>query len=240
MGARLVGKVLALLLLANGMAGRTQTASLEGITFAKEEGVLYLPLREAGEALGWPVRWDAGANTAYLNERPLPPKSAVKLPDGAILMPVRSLAEWGAEVRWDAGREVAIVSHEDRDFEVRLGAKRVVIDRTRQQLSAWQGERLVLQTNVSTGRRGHATPTGEFEAGPYKARMHRSSLYDDAPMPWSVQVTGNIFVHGFTSVPEYPASHGCIRVPMTGGNPARWFYEWVDRGTPVTIEDSRS
>jgi lipoprotein-anchoring transpeptidase ErfK/SrfK len=70
--------------------------------------------------------------------------------------------------------------------------------------------------------------------------MHRSSLYDDAPMPWSVQVDGNVFIHGFTSVPRRPASHGCIRMPMTGGNPARWFYQWIDRGVPIVIEDSRS
>jgi hypothetical protein len=50
-----------------------------------------------------------------------------------------------------------------------------------------------------------------------------------------VQVNGHVFIHGFTSVPGYPASHGCVRVPLTGGNPARFFYEWVDAGTPVEI-----
>ena len=54
-------------------------------------------------------------------------------------------------------------------------------------------------------------------------------------MPWSVQVSGNVFVHGFTSVPDYPASHGCIRVPLTGRNPAKFFYEWINVGTPIAI-----
>ncbi len=45
---------------------------------------------------------------------------------------------------------------------------------------------MILKTNISTGRRGKRTPNGTFSAGPYKARMHRSNLYDDAPMPWSV------------------------------------------------------
>nr|NIP95410.1 L,D-transpeptidase family protein [Akkermansiaceae bacterium] len=84
------------------------------------------------------------------------------------------------------------------------------------------------------GRRG-STPTGSFRAGPYKARRHYSSRYDNAPMPWSVQVTGHIFIHGFTSVPRYPASHGCIRLPLDGGNPARFFYEWIDKGTPIRV-----
>ena len=97
-----------------------------------------------------------------------------------------------------------------------------------------QGNLVVMRTKVSTGREGKRTPNGEFEAGPYKARMHRSSLYNDAPMPYSVQIVGNIFVHGFSSVPDYPASHGCIRLPTDGA--ARFFYEWVQRGTPVHIE----
>ena len=48
---------------------------------------------------------------------------------------------------------------------------------------------------------------------------------------WAEEIRAN----GFTSVPDSPASHGCIRMPLTGGNPARFFYEWVHRGTPVSI-----
>jgi lipoprotein-anchoring transpeptidase ErfK/SrfK len=54
-------------------------------------------------------------------------------------------------------------------------------------------------------------------------------------MPWSVQVRGNIFIHGFTVVPDYPASHGCIRMPLTGSNPAKKFFHWVEPGTPIKI-----
>jgi lipoprotein-anchoring transpeptidase ErfK/SrfK len=240
MGVRLVGKFLALLLLAGGISAGAQTTPLEGISFAEGDDALYLPLREVGESLDWPVRWDAAANTPYLNERPVPPESTKRLLDGTLLMAIGDLENWGKAVAWDEERQVATILHEGREIQVRSGPKRVLVDRAKQQLYAWQGERLVLQTNVSTGRRGHATPTGTFKAGPYKARMHRSSLYEDAPMPWSVQVNGNVFIHGFTSVPRRPASHGCIRMPMTGGNPARWFYQWIDRGVPIVIEDARS
>jgi lipoprotein-anchoring transpeptidase ErfK/SrfK len=54
-------------------------------------------------------------------------------------------------------------------------------------------------------------------------------------MPWSVQVNGNYFIHGFTSVPDRPASHGCIRLPLTGDNPAKRFFDWVAPGTPIEI-----
>lgn len=114
--------------------------------------------------------------------------------------------------------------------------KRVIIDLSDQKLRAYQGSRLVMQTRISSGR-NNATPTGNFRAGPYKSVEHYSSLYNNAPMPFSVQVTGHIFVHGYTEVPNYPASHGCIRVPVTGFfNPAKRFYEWVDIGTPIRIQ----
>lgn len=111
--------------------------------------------------------------------------------------------------------------------------KRVEINLTEQRLRAYEGSRVVLTTKISSGRNG-ATPTGRFRAG-YKDAEHYSSLYHNAPMPWSVQVSGNIFIHGFTIVPDFPASHGCIRVPLTGRNPAKRFFNWVTPGTPIVI-----
>ncbi len=114
------------------------------------------------------------------------------------------------------------------------GAKRVVIDKTNQVLRAYEGNHEVMETRVSTGRHNGSTPNGHFTAGD-KSLMHYSHLFDNAPMPYSVHLGGNVFIHGFSSVPAYPASHGCIRVPLTHGNPAKQFYDWVDPGTPVTI-----
>lgn len=37
----------------------------------------------------------------------------------------------------------------------------------------------------------------------------------------------------------YSASHGCIRVPLNEGNPAKFFYEWVDTGTPESVARDR-
>jgi len=115
-----------------------------------------------------------------------------------------------------------------------VAAKRVIVDKTAQELIAYEGDKIFLRTRVSTGRMGRRTPSGKFTAG-FKARIHYSRLYDNAPMPFSVQVNGNYFIHGFSSVPDRPASHGCIRVPLTGDNPARRFFEWVEPGTPIEI-----
>jgi len=111
------------------------------------------------------------------------------------------------------------------------GPQRVVIDKSRQVLRAYEGNRVVLETHISTGRRGRETPSGHFHAQS-KSLMHYSQRYGNAPMPYSVQIAGNYFIHGFASVPNYPASHGCIRVPV---DTARQFYNWVAPGTPVDI-----
>lgn len=113
------------------------------------------------------------------------------------------------------------------------GEKRVEINQTHQVLRAYEGGQLVIESRVSTGR-NHWTPNGTYRVQA-KHRMHYSRIYDNAPMPYSVQVHGNYFIHGFTHVPDHPASKGCIRLPMTNGNPAREFFEWVELGTVVVI-----
>lgn len=114
--------------------------------------------------------------------------------------------------------------------------KHVVIDKSTQTLSAYDGRQLVFQSRVSTGKEGKRTPNGAFTVGE-KQRMHHSALYNNAPMPFSVQVSRNYFIHGFKSVPEHPASHGCIRLPLEedGQKPAEQFYNWVEPGTPIDI-----
>src|SRR5438552_10134233 len=118
---------------------------------------------------------------------------------------------------------------------IRFADKRVEVDLANQRLRAYQGALCVLDSHISSGREGRKTPPGDFKAGPVKSPMHRSRLYHNAPMPWSVQVHGNVFIHGFQKVPRHPASHGCIRLPLVGANPAKWFYDWIDIGTPISI-----
>jgi L,D-transpeptidase catalytic domain len=113
--------------------------------------------------------------------------------------------------------------------------KRVEIDKANQMLRAYEGDRLVFQSHISSGKYDRSTPNGRFRAGE-KHRIHYSRLYHHAPMPFSVQVTGNCFIHGYAAVPDYPASHGCIRLSLSDGNPARQFYNWVESGTPIDIE----
>ncbi|HBJ82622.1 MAG TPA: hypothetical protein DDZ88_01850 [Verrucomicrobiales bacterium] len=227
---RLLFPLFAFLLMTSAVIG----GAIEAITFAAEPGKMFLPLDEAADELDWPVRRDDMGKVFQLKDMLLPPGSLRALTDGTELVSTEQLAEAGAEVSpMDAEYRVRVGGF-FRGFTLVVSPQRVEVSLKNQQLRGWQGRRLVLQTRISSGRNGR-TPAGEFRAGPYRARMHRSSLYQNAPMPWSVQINGHVFIHGFTSVPNYPASHGCIRVPLTDGNPANFFYEWVLNGTPVSV-----
>jgi lipoprotein-anchoring transpeptidase ErfK/SrfK len=72
---------------------------------------------------------------------------------------------------------------------------------------------------VSTARRGYRTPVGSFRPRRLE-RTWYSSIYDNAPMPYSVFFLGGYAIHGTTSVGRLgrPASHGCVR--LATGNAA--------------------
>jgi hypothetical protein len=216
-------------------AASVSARTLEGITFAADPGKLFVPVHEAARELRMPVTLNAENRVVLLNELEVAAGTLRQLLDGTELVHMEQLASFGAEVAEPEADGTVKVGRVFRGFKVKAAEQRVVISLAKQQLQAWQGSRLILQTNVSSGR-NNRTPAGEFHAGPYRAQMHRSSRYHNAPMPWSVQINGHIFVHGFSSVPAYPASHGCIRMPLDKGNPARFFYEWVLTGTPVSVK----
>jgi len=214
--------------------GARQPVSLTGITFAALPGAMFIPARALGEELGKPVTYDPDAHAVTIGSQQLP--AAKVLLNGVSLVRLTDAQKLGATVAWDPQSDTATIDLKDAQIAVKPGDKRVVVDQSNQTMTAYQGDTVVLETHVSTGRPGHRTPVGHFLLGPDKEVMHYSHLYENAPMPFSVQVDGNVFIHGFDSVPSYPASHGCIRVPLTHGNPARWFFNWVDVGTPLTIE----
>jgi lipoprotein-anchoring transpeptidase ErfK/SrfK len=90
-------------------------------------------------------------------------------------------------------------------------------------------------SRVSTGKRGKPTPTGTFTILE-KQVHHRSTKYDDAPMPYMQRLTwGGVALH-VGHVPGYPASHGCIRLPLAF---ARRLYRVTDFGSTVVVVTAR-
>jgi len=110
-------------------------------------------------------------------------------------------------------------------------ASRVEVSLARQVLFLYEGGSLYKILAVSTGTSATPTPTGRF-------RMYRSDL------GWHTSRLGRLYnaqyfvggyaVHGSLSIPNRPASHGCIRISM---HSAEWFPSHVSRGTQVVIVD---
>lgn len=97
------------------------------------------------------------------------------------------------------------------------------------------GVRIGVST-ISSGKRGFETITGTF---PILERQteHYSNLYDSAPMPFMLRLTWSGTALHAGRLPGYPASHGCVRLPLAF---AQSLFDSVRRGTVVVIADTRS
>ena len=71
----------------------------------------------------------------------------------------------------------------------------------------------IAASTCSTGKPGHSTPTGVFKIL-QKDKHHRSSTYNNAPMPNMNRLTWSGIALHAGNLPGYPASHGCVRLPM--------------------------
>lgn len=77
----------------------------------------------------------------------------------------------------------------------------------------YRGDTLIGVTTIASGKPGYETPDGTFTVLE-KERFHNSNKYDNAPMPYMQRLTWyGLALHG--GHPHgYPASHGCIRLPI--------------------------
>ena len=107
---------------------------------------------------------------------------------------------------------------------------RIDISLGRQQAVLWKDERVVLKVPISTGRTGFPTPSGRFVVTDKEPNRY-SSIYK-VSMPFFMRLSCSEFGMHAGVVPNYPASHGCIRLPPSA---AVSFYRNVDLGTLVTI-----
>jgi len=89
----------------------------------------------------------------------------------------------------------------------------------------------IYRTHCSTGREGYSTKTGQFVIT-NKERNHRSTIYK-VDMPYFMRLSCLDFGMHAGVVPNYPASHGCIRLPPEA---AHKFFSEIPIGTLVTVQ----
>ncbi len=139
------------------------------------------------------------------------------------------------------------------------GPAKIVVDLSEQRAYFYRGEAKIGETKCSTGKKGFETQTGQF-AVTQKDKNHMSNLYGSfvgsggnvvkrdvdtskmktpagcsfqgAKMPFYLRFTGGYGLHA-GHVPDYPASHGCVRLPRAM---AERFFENAQVGTPVIVQ----
>jgi peptidoglycan hydrolase-like protein with peptidoglycan-binding domain len=149
---------------------------------------------------------------------------------------------WGMERTGRATDDVLTKLSSVGDPEPMLGAggaNRVEVDLKRQVLFLWKDGALlrILPVSTGSGKRycvdgGCAkaiTPGGSFKVN---RKIHGLRVSRLGKLYNPLYFNGGIAIHGAPSVPAYPASHGCVRIPM---NASQWFYDTVQRGTPVYV-----
>jgi hypothetical protein len=104
------------------------------------------------------------------------------------------------------------------------GGKHVEFDWSRQVLVLAQRGRPYRVYHTSSG-----TPVTPTVFGSY--RFYRQDYGTNSKgMVHSSYFIGGYAIHGYPSVPNYPASHGCLRVPI----PSAWsIFNWIDIGDPI-------
>jgi lipoprotein-anchoring transpeptidase ErfK/SrfK len=167
----------------------------------------------AASAVGFSARADAAAFwpdyvPAFYQARPIMPHRARR---------AHRLSAKSKEPSWQAAKPQAPLI--------------IAISIGKQTMKVYDANGLFAETPISTGMRGHSTPTGAFSVI-QKQKLHHSNIYSGAPMPYMQRITwSGIAIHAGV-LPGYPASHGCIRMPMAF---AIKMYGWTRMGARVIV-----
>jgi LysM repeat protein len=109
-----------------------------------------------------------------------------------------------------------------------------------QTLAAYEGDRLVYATLISSGLPGWDTPTGlsqvwlRVTAGKMSGALNRPDYYFLEDVPWTQYFNQDVALHtaywhdGF----GYKHSHGCVNLAPLD---ARWLFEWAPEGVWVSV-----
>ena len=107
----------------------------------------------------------------------------------------------------------------------------IAISIDQQKVRIYDANGFFAETPVSTGMKGHPTPMGVFSVI-QKHKLHHSNIYSGAPMPYMQRITWSGVAMHAGVLPGYPASHGCIRMPMAF---AMKMWNWTKMGARVIV-----
>jgi len=109
-----------------------------------------------------------------------------------------------------------------------------IVSLSLQRVYVYRNGVLIAVSTLSSGKKGHRTPTGVFTVL-QKQVVHHSNLYNNAPMPYMERLTwGGVAMHA-GHLPGYAASHGCVRLPYEF---SKKLYTVTKLGMTVVVTDS--
>jgi lipoprotein-anchoring transpeptidase ErfK/SrfK len=114
--------------------------------------------------------------------------------------------------------------------------KEIVVDLHKQVAYALEDGNIKFQGKISSGKRGHATPEGDYHIL-QKKRHHRSNMWPKpnggAKMPYMLRLTNSGIAMHMGNVRRRAASHGCIRMSRSL---AKKMYKWARVGMVVHVD----
>src|SRR5438552_15247939 len=139
--ARFGPVLLALTISAPGPVAAASEA-IDGISFADDPHMLFVPVEEIASALGWETQLNQESKDIFLNGQALNPTRLRTLINGTSLVPLDELQRAGATTTWgDDGMQALVASGFFKKAAIRFAAKHVGVDLGHQRLRAYLGAR---------------------------------------------------------------------------------------------------
>lgn len=129
--------------------------------------------------------------------------------------------------------QVRIAWGRARPRDVKKDARWIHIDLEEQVLTAYEGDRPVLATLISSGKKGHETVPGRWAVWMKSRhdRMHGRD-YDLEEVPWSMYFHDDQALHGAFWHDRFGhrLTHGCVNLAVAD---AAWLFEWTSPDVPA-------
>lgn len=166
--------------------------------------------------------------------------------DEELLFPERVKGAWYVSGEYvEKIEDVGVLTTWDNSYATGT-AKKIIVDRTKQTLSAFDGDTLFMKVAVSTGLKNTPTPSGTFDVfkktpsrymqGPLPG-VPGNQYYDLPGVPWDLYFTqAGAVIHGAYWHDSFGTrySHGCVNLSPEN---AEKLYRWADLGTVVDIQN---
>ncbi|MEM0898124.1 MAG: L,D-transpeptidase [Verrucomicrobiota bacterium] len=135
-----------------------------------------------------------------------------------------------------AKRAQKMTAKVDKDIlaKAESGNTHILVDISQQKAFVLVAGQVAVETPVSTAREGKVTPTGEFTITE-KIRTGKTSTIYGCELPCWMRLDGSAYGLHVGELPGYPASAGCVRLPV---NIAPIIFDHAPSGTVVKIVDS--